>query len=140
MHDRDALMAELEEIQARHKMQSGGEFLTREARDGSTIYAVKTANGYHESAESYDHALFLLVDSFRTRIEDTQEFRDRLALAGVSGGVRKALAIGSRVKLENPDMTGEERDALTTAILERHESDKAAAEAAAALPWPDAEC
>lgn len=56
---------------------------TRPARDGRIIYVVRCANGHHESYESHESAMRLLIDSHKTRAEDTEAVYARLiAVAG----------------------------------------------------------
>ncbi len=129
-YDTDALFAELEAMQAKYKMATGHEFSVRQApRTGFPVYICKTANGHHESAESYEHALFLLVDSFRTRIEDTEAVHLRIqAWDGVAIKTCRKIAdsIAKEVLAANPGMPGEERDALVLAALDDEESNRAA--------------
>lgn len=47
-------------------------------KTGKTIYFVKNGNGFHESYTSPEHALFLLVDSHRVRVEDMESTHDRI--------------------------------------------------------------
>lgn len=52
---------------------------------GLPVFIVRAQNGYHESPESFEHALELLVDSHRTRPEDLFENHQRMmALTGCS--------------------------------------------------------
>lgn len=131
--DYDTLASELADIQKRYRMQEGLEFGFRETRGGAVVYVARSPNGYHESTESHAHALWLLVDSFRTRIEDTPEVHARLqALSGDIQAARiEAMRIAAAVRKENPDATGPERDTLVLVALDRREQGAAAAQAEA---------
>jgi hypothetical protein len=98
--------------------------LSTETRRGSTVYIAQSANGYHESRQSPEHALFLLVDSHRTRIEDTPAFHARI-LAKSGGDIKSARAVAMdlarSVRAANPNMPGAARDALVLAALQMRE-------------------
>lgn len=143
-YDRDALTAELGAMQDARKMERGGSFGERLARDGETvIYTVTSPNGYHESAESHEHALFLLVDSHRTRVEDTPALHERI-LTKSGGDIKGARSVAMRLAREvreaNPDVSIEQHDALVLARLEQREADQDATAAGASVenPHPDA--
>jgi hypothetical protein len=94
-------------------------------RRGRKLYTCSSKYGHHESYQSHEHALFLLVDSHRARIEDKPETHQRiLAWAGhadVKQARATARAIAKRIREENPNMPGEQRDALVLAALDRAE-------------------
>lgn len=103
------------------------ELKTRRGR----IFRVSCDHGIHESLQSAEHALFLLVDSHRVRVTDTAEFRDRVMAANVGmlpkEALRRCEQIAAQIREANPAATGVERDALCIAHLE-------ALEEAAATP------
>jgi len=140
MLDKDALLAEWVAMAAARKMDPDVVFLARQAKDGSPVYIAKCANGVHESVDSPEQALFLLVDSFRTRVEDLPETHARVQAWGGSYAAdvqvaRDAVAeIAWKVAKENPALSGEERDALVLAALDTEE--QAQAEAALVVVQP----
>ena len=104
--------------------------ITESVVRGQRIWTCESENGFHQSKTSAEHALFLLVDSHRTRIEDTEAFRLRVkaANAGMTSkeALRRCEQIGKQIRDANPKATGEERDALAMAHLEGLEAAAAA--------------
>ena len=98
--------------------------LGTKVRRGVTIYTAESPNGYHESKQSHEHALFLLVDSFRVRVEDTPEVHARI-LSKSGGDIKSARALAAHiartVREAHPKVSGEERDALVLAALQERE-------------------
>lgn len=117
-----ALGAELIELQTARKM-SPRFMITEVTLHGRTIWTAVCANGIHQSRQSAEHALFLLVDSFRTRIEDKPETHARVQAWGgsyaadVKTARRHCAAVAQRIREQNPNMPGEQRDALVLAQL-----------------------
>lgn len=97
---------------------------------GRTVYTVHFSHAYHESLESYEDALEQMVEAWRTRVEDLPETHARIQAirdyAKPREAAREVLAIAQKVRNENPTATGEERDALVLAEIERLETEHAA--------------
>lgn len=89
-----ALADELFEMQSARKMAHGFVPSIRAGKDGRPIFVIRCANGHHESDESHEHALELLLDSHRTRIEDLESTHEtaRAALRKTQAG-REAIAV-----------------------------------------------
>ncbi len=119
-------LAEIRETQSRLKMTPGLEFTSREARDGRPIYIVRCANGHHESYDSHAHALALLVDSHRTRAEDTPVVHERI-MHGWGGDVAHARKVAAHlsqlIRSANPNANGEERDAILIATIDARDAE-----------------
>lgn len=73
-----ALRAEWSALASSRGMSDGLLFDARRGKQGQPIFIVISSNGYHESYESFEHAISLLVDSHRTRAEDREEVYSRL--------------------------------------------------------------
>ncbi len=102
--------------------------VTCETKKGRTVWTCHAANGFHQSTTSAEHAVFLLVDSHRTRVEDTEEFRERLQAAnGMSKkeALRACARLTNEMRAADPRATGKERDALATVWLENLEAEMA---------------
>lgn len=109
-----ALGAELAEIQAARGMNPRFQVDTEE-RYGRPLYVAHCANGRHESRQSPEHAMFLLVDSFRTRAEDRPETHERLMQmhgCTVKEARRLAAEIAAELRAKHPGTPGETRDKL----------------------------
>jgi hypothetical protein len=116
-----ALAAELFAIQERLGLPNGFRPLAPFTRDGRKIFAIRFSNGYHESETSHEAALALLVDAWRTRVEDLATTHARIK--GDRKAARKACAeIARTIRDANPRMPGEERDKLVLAAIEALES------------------
>ena len=99
-------------------------------RGGATVYRVRCANGEHWSIESPAHAMFLLVDSHRTRYEDTLVCHQRLLSWGkrdVREARKWAARIGAEVRDAHPDATVEEHGRFVLAYIEQREAEREAA-------------
>jgi hypothetical protein len=129
-YDVVALLSELGRMQSDRKM-GGGVWLgvnpTKTTKDGGAVYAAVCPNGYHESTESEAHALFLLVDSFRTRAEDLPETHARIQSWG--GSFRDidvarltARRIAKQVRSEHPRVDGHTLDNMFNAELSKREA------------------
>lgn len=127
-HDLETLTLELIAMQTSRGMKRDHGFAMRKAKDGRDIFIVMCPNGYHESYESHAHAMHLLVDSFRTRVEDLPATHERIqawggAYADLKAARSYADSIAKGLVAKFPDMPGEERDALLLQSLadsERH--------------------
>jgi hypothetical protein len=91
----------------------GSRFALRRKADkqGRIVHVCESTHGYHESRQSAEHALFLLVDSHRVREEDRTSRVPR----------RDAQRIAKAIREANPAASGEERDALFLAKLDELE-------------------
>lgn len=111
---------------------------TRRDRKGRTIYIVRCANGYHESYNSHEEALRLLISAHTTRVEDTEAFYSPLVPAA-GGNVKSARALarqlGTVTREANPLITDDDLDSLirdaAQAKIAEHAADVLAAEQAA---------
>lgn len=100
----------------------------RRDRRGRTVYVCDCEHGHHESLQSYEHAIFLLVDSHRVRLEDRPETAARVA--GLDGVEVKAARVSVQrlareIREANPMASGEERDGLLAAELAEMERARA---------------
>lgn len=120
-----ALAAKLFEIQDQRKMAHGFDARVLRARDGGVIYEVSCLNGVHQSRENFEHALELLVRSFRTGIEDLESTHQRV-LAYRGGHIKDARKVcaeaAERVRRANPDVHEEALDELVLAEIGRLET------------------
>lgn len=103
----------------------------RKDKKGRAVYVCECEHGYHESLQSYEHALFRLVDSHRVREEDKPETRARIQQWGgdyvdPKRALLNAQAIAKQIREENPALSGEERDAMYVAKLDAIEQQAAA--------------
>jgi hypothetical protein len=87
------------------------------------VYVVDCEHGHHESLKSHEHALFLLVDSHRVRIEDLPETRARLVALGFSPreALHRCQQIGRAVDASGR-MPVADHDALVEAEIVKLES------------------
>lgn len=113
-----ALAAELETL------RKGVRFSLAMSTDhrGRRLYVCTAPIGHHESRQSYEHALFLLVDSHRIRLEDRPETARLVRF--IEGGdlkvsARRAQEMAKQIRKTNPGMPGERRDELLAAELDR---------------------
>ncbi len=92
---------------------------------GRTIHTASCANGVHQSLQSPEHAVFLMVDSFRTREEDKPEIHERIKAHGgdIKNARRVAAQIAKTVRERSPGLSGEEYDALVLKALDQYEAD-----------------
>lgn len=115
---------ELGAIQAARGMNPRFQIDTLE-RYGRPLYVAHCANGRHESRQSEEHAMFLLVDSFRTRIEDKPETHERIMeIHGMDlkSARRYARELAQRVQeAHGKGVPGETRDKLFARELEDEE-------------------
>lgn len=120
------LKAEWSDLVKTRQMDGRVDVGTRERRKGGTAYFVSCSNGYHESAESHEHAFSLLVESFRTRAEDRPETYEKLL--GKNGDVKaarqRAMQIAQTVRKANPMASPEEWDKLVVSEIEKRNSDQ----------------
>lgn len=127
-YDTQALFVELAEMQRTRRMTPGYEFVTRQGKRGEDIYVAKCPNGHHESAEGYEHALFLLVDSLRVRIEDTEALHLRIqSWHGWSIQACRAYAVqlGRQLIEAHPNDSVEKHDDRVMRAVEAVEADLA---------------
>ncbi len=121
------LAAEFAEIGARKGFKHSRINVTTEIKKGRTIWTCHALNGYHQSTTSAEHAVFLLVDSHRTRVEDTEGFRERVqaANAGMTKreAIRRCARLTNEMRAADPKATGQQRDRLATLWLESLEAE-----------------
>lgn len=106
--------------------------LDTEERYGKPLYVAHCANGRHESRQSLEHALFLMVDSFRTRAEDRPETHARLMEVhgcDVKAARKLAAEMAENTRARFPAVSGEMRDAFLADELGKVERDVAARKA-----------
>ncbi len=78
---------------------------------GRPVFSVRSDNGYHESYVGFEDALFLLVDSHRTREEDLESTHQRyMALTGV--GIKDARKHCADIGRKSPGAVLEEIEKL----------------------------
>lgn len=100
------------------------ELSTKHDRRGRVVFVCESRFGYHESHQSHEHALFLMVDAHRTRLEDRPETAARIAATeggSLKSAQRRAQAIAKQVREAHPYMPGEERDGLVEKAVEELE-------------------
>lgn len=99
-------------------------FYERQDSRGRDVFGVQCEHGQHESHQGHEHALFLLVDSHRTRAEDTPEFRARLEALGMTPkeALQRSQQMGRDVAKASGRMPIEDHDALVEAEMRRLES------------------
>ena len=111
-----SLATEWRDIQEARHLPAGLSFDARRSRDGRPVFIVSCGNGYHESLRGYEHALELLVDSHRTRVEDLEStHRSVMAQRGemtIREARRVCLEAAQRVDKDHPHITGRDRDRL----------------------------
>lgn len=144
MLDLKSLKQEWLALCAARKMDAYLEVQTREGKQG-TIVRVCGPHGCHESYDGVEAAMELLVDSFRTRVEDL-ETTHRAILKWRGGDLKDARQFAAQcaaeVRGKNPGLPGEKRDALVLealgaeekALLAARSADLDAARAAAKHP------
>lgn len=107
-------------------LRNGDRFRFSESVDRQMrkLYVCSSKYGHHESYQSRDHALYLLVDSHRVRAEDRPETRARLVALGhePSTALRLCQAIGRNVA-KGGRMPGAEHDALVDAEIRKLEAE-----------------
>ena len=125
----EACASELAAMQVARKMDAGVEFCERTDRDGRTIYIARCPNGHHESYTSHEHALYSLLDSHRTRYEDTPECHARIMAWGPNIDAPTARTWAAQfareVREKYPAATPAEHDAYVSAAIIQRESDRA---------------
>lgn len=117
------------DLQTERKMPPGFSATIFRDRRGRLVYEVSCANGVHQSHESFEHALELLIDSHRPRVEDLEATHLRMqAWSGdvdIKGARRLCDGLAKDVRALNPGLTGEEYDALFEEALSMREQMKA---------------
>jgi hypothetical protein len=98
--------------------------LDTEERYGKPIFIARCGNGRHESRQSPEHAMFLMVDSFRTRGEDRPETHARvMGMHGctIKDARRISAALAADLRVQQPGISGEARDMLFESALDEKE-------------------
>lgn len=121
---------ELDALQAARGMNRRF-MLETEERYGRPLFVAHCANGRHESRQSPEHALFLLVDSFRTRAEDKAETHARIMQIhgmDLKAARRFARELAKEIQDEHgKGVPGETRDKFLDRALDEQERELAAA-------------
>lgn len=124
-----ALAREYAQIGIKRRFEHARINVTVSFKDGRTVWTCHALNGLHQSTTSAEHAVFLLVDSHRTRVEDTEEFRARVqaANAGMTKreAIRRCARLTNEMRAADPKATGQQRDRLATLWLESLEAEAA---------------
>lgn len=112
------LATDLFALQDERHMQHGFEASMLRDKRGRLVYQIRCANGVHQSHDGYEHAMTLLLDSFRIGHEDKAETHARMmAVMGVTN-IKHARDACARLAREAPaHLSHEERDAHVEAVL-----------------------
>lgn len=140
MPDMESLKAEWLTLCKERAMDPYLEIQKRETKRG-TVVRVCGPHACHESYDGVEAAMELLVDSFRTRVEDLEE--THLAIVkwrrcDIKAARRYASQCAREVREANPDAPGEKRDALLLEHLAQEQKEHDAAVTADAVAVAEA--